>query len=285
MRLPALLLLAACAAAGVGARSLAGAGACACTDGCLQDANGWFCYVPKWCPGATPSVQLPHMSWIPCQPAAGAGATAAATASAQADVHLSGSRHHAPAGASAHASVQAFSSGGSAVATATAVATAGGGGAVSPHHWAPVEPATGGATATADASAVALGCGLAQAVATATATASGVLGPQYHAHAAPQVLQLSASAYAQATALATSPGCLASHLGFGCALAEAVASAQVSGWRLAPQKAGRHPALTAAHVCQVLTAAAALPPLPAGGHGHPRPGFRQHPAHPRDHPG
>lgn len=215
------------ASAGAGA---AAPNACACSvdgwsggvwtgrRGCAQHSlaidgdDGWYCMVqqPGLCLASTPSTAFPGAAWVACE---GATATAAATtgagasgASAQAQASaaaVSGSRaphHHQPAvpTSTADAEVTAFS---------------GAGGA--------------SASATAEASAVATGCSLAQAVATATASASGTLMPS-HGGKSP-VLRLSATAVAEARALAVSPWCAAGHHAFGCTLAEAVAHAEVGG--------------------------------------------------------
>lgn len=195
------------------------------------------------CPVATSSTAFPGAAWVDCQPggsmaaataaatAAGGSASAQATAAASAEQQpkVSGVRPHtASPPSTSHALATAHAAGGSSFASAEAFATATSSGH-SDNKWPWLPTAVGGGTASADASAdasaVAVGCGLAQAVATASASASGVL-PASHPGKA-HTLHLSAAAYADARAIAYSPACLGNPSGFGCALAEAVATAQV----------------------------------------------------------
>lgn len=138
----------------------------------------------------------------------GQGGSAAANAAASAQTNSGGS-------ADAFASAQSTSNGrGGSTASALGAASASGG--------------SGSANAYASADATSLGCGLAQAVASASASATGVLpAQQQYQRGKPSTLQLSATAVAQAQALAYSLGCMANPGGFGCQLAEAVASAEV----------------------------------------------------------
>ncbi|KAL4448433.1 hypothetical protein ABPG75_005652 [Micractinium tetrahymenae] len=158
-------------------------------------------------------------------------AQADAASSAQASGGGSGKHHGKPSGSSqasaqAAAAAQAASGGkgGSAAASAQAAADAAARGGIGSAQASAV------ASASASAETTATGCALAQAVASASASASGVLPPQVHPLASGgstgPALQLSASALAQAQALAASPGCLANPAAFGCTLAQSVATAQ-----------------------------------------------------------
>ena len=160
------------------------------------------------------------------QAAAGAAASGgSAAAGAQASSQTAGTGHWGSSGSAASAAAAAEAQGGSAEAVASALASDGRGNTASALTAA---TASGGsASAFASADATTLGCGLAQAVSFATATASGVLPAQPHDLLGAPTLQLSATALAQAQALAYSPGCQGNPAGFGCQLAEAVASAEV----------------------------------------------------------
>ncbi|PSC70390.1 hypothetical protein C2E20_6148 [Micractinium conductrix] len=214
-----------------------------------------FCMVldPFACPAATPSAAFPGSAWIDCQPG-GSTATAQASATAQAagggrkfgkhGQHGGGAAQatasslaaaHAGGGGAATASAQssAQASGGSASASALssaqASASSGNGGSTAAALSAAQASTApgGGATASAlsAAEAITIGCELAQAVSTAHASASGELAPQHWSGAPSGSLQLSATAAAQAQALAFSPACYAPHA-FGCALAESIAKAE-----------------------------------------------------------
>jgi hypothetical protein len=165
------------------------------------------------------------------QAASGAAASGgSAAAQAQASSQTAGNTHWGSSGSTANAASAAQTQGDSAEAVASALASDAQGNSAS--SLGSATASGGSASAYASADATSLGCGLAQAVSSATATASGVLPAQQHYQKGKASLELSATAVAQAQALAYSPDCLGNPAGFGCQLAQAVASAEVCPWWL-----------------------------------------------------
>jgi hypothetical protein len=167
------------------------------------------------------------------QVVAGAAASGgSAAAQAQASSQTAGNTHWESSGSTANAApaAQAQAQGDSSEAVASALASDAQGNSAS--SLGSATASGGSASAYASADATSLGCGLAQAVSSATATASGVLPAQQHYQKGKASLELSATSVAQAQALAYSPDCLGNPAGFGCQLAQAVASAEVCPWWL-----------------------------------------------------
>jgi hypothetical protein len=205
------------------------------------------------------------------QAAAGA-ATSGGSAAAQAvaSSQTTDNSYGGSSGSTANAASVAQAQGDSAEAVASALASDAQGNSAS--SMGSATASGGSASAYASADATSLGCGLAQAVSSATATASGVLPAQQHYHKGKASLELSATAVAQAQALAYSPGCLGNPAGFGCQLAQAVASAEVCPWWLCNRVWRRAQCrLPSTTHCPLLPCL-----LPAVEHEHWRRGTRQH---------